>query len=145
MKKLGLLISLSLLGLPAAAMDMADLQAYSKCKEGVERMDYDDQYDLGKFFAQAWQTVLRQEDWTPEERAEFDPKDDTSRHGLNGMTSSAQIAITMWDTKGEPFKPDHCLMGQFQIFRQPWSGVHNGFTDHLSSELKTLYFSLPER
>ena len=53
MKKFSLLISLSLLGLPAAAMDKADFEAYSKCKEGVERMDYAEQYDLGKFFAQA--------------------------------------------------------------------------------------------
>ena len=144
MRKIALLISLSLLGLPAAAMDMADLQAYAKCKEGVERMEYDEQYDLGKFFAQAWQTVLRQEDWTPEERAEFDPKDDDSRHGLKGMSSSARVAIMMWQTKGKEFEVDRCLMGQFQIFRQPWSGVHQGFTDHLSDELNSLYFSLPE-
>ena len=144
MRKLALLISLSLLGLPSGAMD-DDLRAYVKCKEGVERMDYADQYDLGKFFAQAWQTVLRQEDWTPEERAEFDPKRDTSRHGLGGMSGSAEVAIMMWQTKGKEFVVDRCLMGQFQIFKQPWSGVHSGFTDHLSSDLKTLYFSLPER
>ena len=50
---------------------MADLKAYSKCKEGVERMDYAEQYDLGKFFAKAWQTILRKKDWTPEERESF--------------------------------------------------------------------------
>ena len=141
MKKLALLISLSLFGLPA----MADFEAYSKCQEGVERMDYAEQYDLGKFFAQAWQTVLRQEDWTPEQRAEFDLKNVDSRHGLVSMTGAARLAIMMWQTKGKEFEIDHCLQGQFTIFEQPWSGVHAGFTDHLSSELKTLYFSLPER
>ena len=39
-------------------------------------MDYSGQYDLGKFLALAWQTVLRLDDWTPEERAEFDPGSD---------------------------------------------------------------------
>ena len=144
MKKFSLLLSLSLLGFPAGAFD-DNFEKAVRCQEMVEAMDYSVQYELGKYFAQAWQTIFRQKDWTPEERAEFDPSRDTTRHGLGGMTSSAQVAITMYATKGEPYKTDYCLMGQMQIFKQPWSGVHAGFTDHLSSELKTIYFSLPER
>ena len=111
----------------------------------MEEKSRNEQYEFGKLAAQVWQTVMRQDDWTPEERAEFNPDRDTSRHGMGGMTSSAQVAWMMWDTKGKEFKVDHCVMGWFQIFDRTWSGAHSGFTDYLSPKLKSLYFSLPER
>ena len=107
-------------------------------------MDYALQYDRGKYFAQAWQTVIRKEDLTEKQRSWVDPMSATSRHGWDGMTTRAEAALRFLQT-GEVSGIDMCLAGQFMIFEQPWSGVHQGFTDYLSDELTGLYFSLPER
>jgi len=113
-------------------------------------MDYKDQYGVGKFHAQAFQTALNQKDWSQEDKQYLDLSKLSSQHGIGGMTSRAVVLIGMLYAKNENKKYDPssdwsmCLLGQFDIYEtQAWSAVHSGFTDHLSPELKALYFSLP--
>ena len=145
----GALVSL---GMPIQAQEFDFFETAMKCAEYVENSTYERGYDTGKFHAQAFQTALNRKDWTAEEKKYLDVSEFTSRHGIGGMTSGAQLLIMMLyaKMKNEPLdlrsRDNACLRGEFQIYKnQPWSPVHAGFTDHLSPELQSLYFSLPER
>ena len=143
----GALVSL---GMPAQAQDYDTFETIRRCRQNVLELNYEDGYAKGKFHAQAFQTALNQKDWSEEDKPYLDTSRFTSRHGLGGMTSGAQLLIAMLYAKmdGEPWnarsRTNACLMGEFNIYEsQAWSAVHSGFTDHLSPELKILYFSLP--
>ena len=140
-------IAISSLGMQTQAQQSPSL--YTLCFQKVQEMDYKEQYEKGKWHAEAWQTALMQKDLTEEKRL-FDNTRYTSQHGTGGMTDGVMILIGMLYAKSdnEPYsvnsRASKCLMGEFRIYsEQPWSGVHQGFVENLSPELKALYWSLP--
>ena len=151
MKRTLLLVgTLVSLGINVQAQDHDFFKTAIRCGEIIDNLNYEDAYQKGRFHAQAFNTALSRKDWTAEESKYLDVSRFTSRHGLGGMTDGAQLLIKMLHAKIEN-KPlnlrsrdNACLMGEFQIYKkQPWSPVHSGFTDHLSPELRSFYFSLP--
>lgn len=125
---------------------------YMACKAVINKKNYEEGYEVGKFHARAFQTALNKNNWSDEEKQYLDVSRFTSRHGIGGMTTGAQLLIAMMMAKNEnkAWSPDSktstCLQGEFSIYKEKaWSAVHSGFTDHLSPELKDLYFSLPKQ
>ena len=108
-------------------------------------------------WAQLFNTALAQEDWTPEQRAAIDPYVYPNKpESSTGLAQHARLVIQQLFAKKKGEDPDdadivvysdssRCMMGEFNIFDEPWSSAHEGFTDHLRDDLKVLYFSLPER
>ena len=129
------------------------LEDYIRCGEYVSNQDYKDQYQTGQTHAFLFEQALLRKDWNAEERKSLNFKNWVdSRHGTLSLTSSALTLIGMQSAKidGRAFDVEaenfQCLMGQFAIYsEQPWSGVHSGFVDHLSPEMRSYYWSLPEQ
>ncbi len=151
MKKILLLLStVSLIGMPVKAWDYEGIQ---NCEDAVVQMEYKEQYEMGKFHSEMFQEALYSKGWNEEQKKFYiDLSRYTSQHGDNGMTTKAQLLIGMYFAKRQNKKFDlkatfnQCLIGQFRIYsKRAWSPVHSGFTDHLSPQLKTLYFSLPSQ
>ena len=158
MRKIFLLVgALACTSMPAQAQSWLEefetaepFATIRRCEQSVLDMDYEDGYAEGKEHAQLFQTALNRKDWNEDEKQYLNTSRFTSRHGMGGMTSGAQLLIGMMFAKldGEPWRASSptnaCLMGRFAIYRkQAWSAVHSGFTEHLSPELRNLYFSLP--
>ena len=126
---------------------------YIRCSEYVSKQDYEEQYELGKAHAFLFQQALLRKDWNTEERKSLNFKAWVdSRHGTLGLTGAALTLIGMASAKakGEVFDASSdtmkCQMGQFSVYSEtPWSGLHSGFEDHLSPELRSYYWSLPEQ
>ena len=94
--------------------------------------------------------ALNRKDWNEVEKFYLDTSQYKTRHGVNGITRHAEELIGRMYSKmdNKPYsarsKTYACLMGEFRIYEsQPWPGVHQGFIEHISDELKSLYFSLP--
>lgn len=143
----------SCLGCVAQAQTFEEIaETHKKCKDIIENLGDRGQYEKGKFHARAWQAALKMKGWTEDEKIYLDTSRFASRHGDGGMTAAAQLLIAMMYAKmnTESFnikgKTNSCLMGEFSIYKsRDWSAVHKGFTENLSPDLRSLYFSLPAR
>ena len=143
----------SCLGCVAQAQTFEEIaETHKKCKDIIENLGDSGQYEKGEFHSRAWQTALKMKNWTEDEKIYLDTSRFTSRHGDGGMTAAAQLLIAMMYAKmnTESFnikgKTNSCLMGEFSIYKsRDWSAVHKGFTENLSPDLRSLYFSLPAR
>ena len=143
----------SCLGCVAQAQTFEEIaETHKKCKDIIENLGDSGQYEKGEFHSRAWQTALKMKNWTEDEKIYLDTSRFASRHGDGGMTAAAQLLIAMMYAKmnTESFnikgKTNSCLMGEFSIYKsRDWSAVHKGFTENLSPDLRSLYFSLPAR
>ena len=138
------------LGMNVQAQEFDVRATVRNCKDYVSNLSWQMAYAKGKLHAQEFETALNRKDWNEEEKLLLDTSQYTSRHGVNGITRRAEELIGMMYAKmdDKPYsvrsKTYACLMGEFQIYgSQSWSGVHQGFIEHISDELNSLYFSLP--
>ena len=125
-----------------------DLKKLQRCEDMTKKASYKDQYEAGKFLARIYNTVRKQKDWSADHKEYWDPKRASTRHGIDGITGQAQMALSMWSAKMDkrPWEPDMCMRARYSIFEdQAWSGVHEGFVDYLTEDVQRIYFSLPNQ